>query len=280
MNGNQLVDLVARLRIALIAIALTFPLIANAALGSSRAAHPVKTVQSSHPPYVANVADGHLLSIALPPMRLRLDMNAANSIRSETGDFKPARYSFPEARVPQSVLSSLTDIYRYDRRRDVPIVSSGGDWVIAEYFRAGSHVPVVRFQLLGKQVQRQEVLDRTGKAVEIVTVGWTSSTAKDDEDTTEPSTVDTHPAWIRVFKVSPAGQKTLVALAWRKTRFLVAPDRYATPEDTELVFGLPDGKSKWRTKAEFLKACNIDLDAKSLGGPSASTPPHSRSTKR
>ncbi|WP_157694745.1 hypothetical protein [Caballeronia fortuita] len=72
-------------------------------------------------------------------------MSVANSIKSETGEFKPARYSFPAARVPQTLLTHLTGIYGYERRRDVPIVSTGGDWVIAEYFRAGSHVPVSRF---------------------------------------------------------------------------------------------------------------------------------------
>jgi hypothetical protein len=71
-----------------------------------------------------------------------------------------------------------------------------------------------------------------------------------------------------VFKVAPSGKKTLVALASRKTRFSVAPETYDAPRDDELVFDLPNGQSKWRTKAEFFKACRIDLDARSLAGTS------------
>ncbi|MFM0050948.1 hypothetical protein [Caballeronia grimmiae] len=257
-----------RFKTLLSAIAMLLPALTANASASSRDTIPVKTVESSHPPYVAKIAGGRLISIALQPRQLPLDMSAANSIKSETGDFKPARYSFPDAAVPQSVLSHMPAIYRYDRRRDVPIVSSGGDWVIAEYFRAGSHVPVSRFQLLGKQVQRQELLDGSGKAVEVIVVGWAPRTANDDEQATDPSALGDHPAWIRVFKVTPSGKKTLVALASRNTRFSVAPDTYDAPRDDELVFGLPNGQSKWRTKAEFFEACRIDLDARSLAGAS------------
>ncbi|MDR5736532.1 MULTISPECIES: hypothetical protein [unclassified Caballeronia] len=233
---------------------------------SSREARPARIVESSHPPYVAKIAGGQLMAITLEPRQLPLDMNAANSIRSETADFKPARYSFPDASVPQSVLSRMSNIYRYDRCRDVPIVSSGGDWVIAEYFRAGSHVPLSRFQLLGKQVQRQELLDASGKAVNVIVVDWAPASARDDEESTDPSALGEHPAWIRVFKVSPSGKKTLIALASRKMRFTTAPDTYDAPKDDDLVFGSPNGQSKWRTKAEFLSANRIELDARSLRG--------------
>lgn len=225
-------------------------------------------VQSSHPPYVASVANGRLVSITLPPQQLKLDMNAANSIASETGDFKPARYAFPDARVPQSLLSHLTGIYAYDRRRDVPIVSSGGDWVVAEYFRAGSHIPVSRFQLLGKQVRRQEQLDRDGRTVRIVEVGWARASATGESDGAELSALDEHPAWLRVFKVLPGGKRQLVALAWRKTRFTTAPDTYDEPKDGELAYGLPNGVVKWHSMREFARAENIDLDASSLAGSS------------
>lgn len=225
-----------------------------------------RTVQSVHPPYVAIVANGRLISISLPPQQLKLDMNAANSIASETGDFKPARYAFPDAQVPQSLLSHLTGIYGYDRRRDVPIVSSGGDWVIAEYFRAGSHIPVSRFQLLGKQVQRQEQLDQAGKTVKIIEVGWARASSMGDSDGSELSALDEHPAWIRVFKVLPGKKRQLIALAWRKTRFTSAPDTYDEPKDGELAYGLPNGVAKWHTMPEFARAENIDLDARSLAG--------------
>jgi hypothetical protein len=250
--------------------ALASFLISSCVFASSQAELPIKTVESSRPPYVAKIAGGALISIALPPKLLPLDMNAENSIASETGDFKPARYYFPDTVVPQQVVHNLARIYRYNRRRDVPIVSSGGDWVIAEYFMAGSHIPVSRFRLLGRQVQRQEQLDRVGRTIKIIAVGWARQSTQDGDEDTNMSELGAHPAWIRVFKVSSAGTKTLVALAWRRNRFAEAPATYDEPDDNELVFGLPDGTVKWRTKAEFLKAQNIDLNAKRLWGSSVS----------
>ncbi|KIG04007.1 hypothetical protein [Caballeronia concitans] len=253
------------------AFAVALSSIAACAFAASGTARIVETIESTHPPYFAKVSDGQVVSVALQPQALPRDMNPSNSIRSETGDFKPARYAFPGARVPKSVLTRLTDIYRYDRRRDVPIVSSGGDWVIAEYFRAGSHVPLARFQLLGKEVQRQERLDRTGKAVEVIVVGWAPAASTEDDDKTDPGTLGEHPAWIRVFKLSTAGKRTLVALAWRKKAFIAAPDRYDAPDERDLVFGLPSGVAKWPTEEAFLKAEHIDLNAASLTGHAAST---------
>ncbi|WP_250450479.1 hypothetical protein [Caballeronia sp. ATUFL_M2_KS44] len=254
----------------LISIVYALSSIVVSASAFSGTTRNVETIQSAHPSYFAKVSNGQLVSIALQPQALPLDMNPSNSIRSETGDFKPARYAFPGARVPKSVLTRLTDLYRYDRRRDVPIVSSGGDWVIAEYFRAGSHVPSARFQLLGKQVQRQERLDRTGKAVEVIVVGWARAVSTEDDDTTDATALGDHPAWIRVFKTSRAGKRTLVALAWRKKRFMAAPDKYDAPGDGDLIFGLPNGEAKWPTKEAFFKAEHIDLDATSLAGTAAS----------
>ncbi|GJH07182.1 hypothetical protein CBA19CS11_00110 [Caballeronia novacaledonica] len=233
---------------------------------STSTAQSIRTVQSSHPSYVARVAHGRLISISLQPQELKLDMNVANSIASETGDFKPARYSFPSAQVPQTLLSHLTEIYAYARRRDVPIVSSGGDWVVAEYFLAGSHIPVSRFELLGKRVRRQEQLDRTGRTVRTIIVGWTRASAMHDDESSDVSTLDEHPVWMRVFKVQPGGGKQLVALAWRKTRFSSTPDTYDAPNDNELAYGLPNGVVKWRTMEEFARAEHIDLDARSLDG--------------
>ncbi|SAL72572.1 hypothetical protein AWB71_04535 [Caballeronia peredens] len=227
------------------------------------------TIQSSRPPYVASISGDALTAITIAPQALKLDMNARNSIRSETGDFKPARYSFPDARVPSSVLRRLTDIYRYDRRRDVPIVSSGGDWVVAEYFAANSHSPAVRFRLLGKRVQRQERLDHAGRTTKLVVVGWANMSARDDNndnDYADLSALGPHPAWIRVFDVSRDGKQTLVALAWRKRAFTKSPESDDEPADADLAFGTPGGTLKWRTKAEFLKANGIDLNAESLSG--------------
>ncbi|SEU47209.1 hypothetical protein [Burkholderia cepacia] len=222
-------------------------------------------------PYFAKINGNMVLSVTLPPKLLGLDMNDRNSIKSETGDFKQARYTFPDAKVPRSILHDLTKIYLYDRRRDVPIVSSGRDWVIAEFFRAGSHIPLSRFRLLGRKVERQEQLDETGRTIRIIAIGWARSSTAEDDETTDMSELGQHPVWIRVFKVSPAGKKILVALAWRRKRFATAPEIYDEPDDKLLTFGLPNGTVKWHTKAEFLKAWDIDPNATKLLGRSVST---------
>jgi hypothetical protein len=213
----------------------------------------------------ARVLIGFIEQHTLPPTLLPLDMNAANSIKAEAGGFKPTRYSFPDATVPRSVLHNLTRVYAYDRRRDVPIVSSAGDWVIAECYPAGSHIPCSRFRLLGDQVQRQEEFDRTGRTIKIVAIGWAPRTVPDD-DTVDTSELGEHPAWIRVFSVSPSGRKTLVAIAWRTKRFATASAADGAPDDKDLVFGLPDGEVRWQAKNAFLKANNIDLGARRLTG--------------
>jgi hypothetical protein len=260
-----------RLKTCIVIGALASVLTPPSASASPQAEPFIKTVESSRPPYIAKSAGNTLISIVLSPKLLRLDMNSENAIASETGDFKPARYSFPDALVPQLVLHDLTRIYRYDRRRDVPIVSSGGDWVIAEYFKAGSHIPVSRFRFLGKQVQRQEQLDRAGRTTRIIAIGWASQSTEEDDEVTNVSALGEHPAWIRVFKVSTGGKKTLVALAWRRKGFASEPATYEEPDDKLLMFGQPDGTVKWRTKEEFLKAQDIDLNAKRLSGRSAAT---------
>ncbi len=224
-------------------------------------------VESSRPPYFAQIDGGRLLSLTIGPRQLALDMNPENSIRSETNDFKFARYHFPNSMVPRAVLANLREIYRYDRRRDVPIVSSGGDWVIAEYFRANSHIPIVRFRLLGKRVQRQEQLDSSGKVTRIVLVGWAPhNSIEDDEQSEDASAPGEHAAWIRVLKVSATGKKTLVAIAWKAGGDKVSMSTDDEPKDGDLYFGLPDGTRRWHSMGEFTKSLDVDLHAETLSG--------------
>lgn len=228
-----------------------------------------ESVESSHPPFLARVDGNKLLSLVVEPRQLSLDMNRENSIRSETNDFKPARYYFSDATVPRSVLKNLKEVYRYNRRRDVPIVSSGGNWVIAEYFRANSHIPSVRFRLLGKRVQRQEQLDPAGKVTGIVLVGWAPrSSIEDDVQSGSPSAPGEHAAWIRVLKVSATGKKTLVAVAWKASGGAVPASMNDEPNERDLNFGRPDGTVLWHSMDEFVKSTGIDLNARSLSGKS------------
>lgn len=233
---------------------------------SSETASSVHTIESSHPPYFARVEGDTLISITLPPKELILDMSDENSVSSETGDFKPARYSFPNATVPRSTLTHLTGIYRYERRRDVPIVSSGGDWIIAEYFKANSHIPTSRFRLLGRQVQRQEQLDAKGRLTKVILVGWAPrQSAEDQEQTPDGAALGEHPAWIRVLKVRPDGKQALIALAWR-ARGSTVPASSQEPDENDLIFGLPDGTVRWRSMTAFARSQGVDLRAMSLSG--------------
>lgn len=242
----------------------------GATLGIPTTATPSpEFVESSHPPFFAQAEGDRLLSLTVDPRQLALDMNQDNSIRSETNDYKPARYHFPNTIVRRSVLKNLKDVYRFDRRRDVPIVSSGGDWVIAEYFRANSHVPSARFRLLGERVQRQDQLDSAGKITGIVLVGWAPRNSTDDDEQSESTLAPVeHAAWIRVLKVSATGKKTLAAVAWKAGNSAVPASTDDAPMGRDLVFGRPDGTVRWHSMDEFTKSMGIDLNAKSLSGKS------------
>lgn len=226
----------------------------------------VSTIESSTPVYSAQVDGTRLEKIVVPPQELELDMNAANSIRSEAGAFKPARYSFPNAAVPRTALGHLQSIYHYDRRRDVPIVSSGGDWVIAEHFAADSHIPTSRFRLLGTKVQRQEQLDSSGRTRKIILVGWSPVRSLEDEDVSDLSSLGRNPAWIRVLSVSSDGRKKLIALAWRREGLEALKSTDEEPNERQLQFGLQNGTVRWPSMTAFTRANDIDLSATRLSG--------------
>lgn len=192
-------------------------------------------------------------------------MNPENSVRSETNAYKPARYHFTSATVPRATLSHLKEVYRYDRRRDVPIVSTAGDWVIAEYFKANSHIPTVRFRLLGNNVQRQEQLDASGRTVKIVLIGWSPRNSTEDDVHPDSSMMlGDHPAWIRVLKVSADGHKTIVAIAWKAKRSKGSVITDDEPKYSDLYYGLPDGTRRWQSIDEFANSQRIDLHAEGL----------------
>ncbi|HDR9058194.1 TPA: hypothetical protein QDB02_006005 [Burkholderia vietnamiensis] len=237
-------------------------------LSISQAAFPAeKVVESTHPMYYGKVDGDRLISLTIPPRELILDMNPVNSIKSEANDFKQARYYFPNADTPLSVVKNLERIYRFDRRRDVPIVSSSLDWVIAEYFKANSHVPICRFRLLGKSVERQEQLDFSGKVVKIILIGWAPRNSTEDEERVpDLSVLGEHPAWIRVLRVTPDGRKTLVAEAWKATDVPFDAPTDSEPKASDLYFGLPNGARRWRSIADFTKYNEIDLHAACLSG--------------
>ena len=253
----------AVLLLAGLIVSLSFP---SDGLALPSPAPQAKAFESSSPPFYASYENNTVLSITLAPRLLTLDMNEANSIASETGSFKPARYSFPNAAVPTSVFHDLKRIYSYDRRRDVPIVSSGGDWIVSEYFEAGRHTPQCRFHLLGKRVERQEQLDSRGNTVRIIAIGWTPDVTNADEVQITKPEAHGHPVWMRVFSISRTGNKSLIAVAW--TREALSPKGLSDmePREEDLVFGSPDGVEKWKTKAAFVRRFAIDLDASALRG--------------
>lgn len=226
------------------------------------------TIESTHPMYFAKVDGEQVISVEMPPRQLALDMNPENSVKSEAGGgYKPARYYFPHTHVPRSVLAHLEKIYTYNRRRDVPIVSSSGDWVIAEYYRANSHIPTSRFRLLGKMVQRQEQLDFAGRVTKIVLIGWAPrNSTEDQEQPSDVSVLGKHPAWIRVLRVSPSGKKTLIAAAWKVEPTLTSASADEAPKDRDLVFGVPNGTLRWRSMVDFARSQGVDLHAESLAG--------------
>jgi hypothetical protein len=137
-------------------------LTAVAALAGSLPIHNAKAaphttlLEGTRPAYLARIRDdGSVASVTMQPATLPLDMNSGNSIKGETGDFKPVTYRFGARVLNRRSLSHIARVYSVQRARIVPIVSSGGDWVIAASFGAGSHTPTFRYEMLGAAVQSQ-----------------------------------------------------------------------------------------------------------------------------
>jgi hypothetical protein len=89
-------------------------------------------IEGRRPAYSARIRDdGSVKSISMSPTVLRLDMNSGNSIKAEAADFKPVTYWFRKKALKRQALAQIGSVYAVPRIRTVPIVSSGGGWVVA-----------------------------------------------------------------------------------------------------------------------------------------------------
>jgi hypothetical protein len=245
----------------LIAMTITTALTCLPSTHVAEAASPTTLYESTRPAYVARIRDdGSIASITMRPIALPLDMNAANSIKGETGDYKPVTYRFGAGVLSRRSLSRIDKVYSVERIRAVPIVSSGGDWVVAEFFGAGSHTPRFRYEMLGSAVKRQYVLDRQGRVIRIADVGWQTDNA---DPARSGLVVGTHPSWIRVFDVNKKGRPKLVAAAWTNdVRERTSDD--ASPMLRDLRFGDANGKPIWPDQPRFEAALGLDFSAKAV----------------
>jgi hypothetical protein len=240
-----------------IASALACSLCAHDAQAASR----TTPYESTRPAYVAHVRDdGSVASVTMQPAALALDMNTDNSIKGETGDFKPVTYRFGVGVLNRRSLSRIDKAYSVERIRVVPIVSSGGDWVVAEYFGAGSHTPKFRYEMLGTTVRSQYVLDRRGRTMRIADIGWRTDTA---DPARSGLVAGTHATWIRVFDVKKNGRPRLVAAAWTNDVRERGSDD-APPVLQELKFGDANGKPIWADQQRFEAALGLDLTARAV----------------
>jgi hypothetical protein len=233
--------------------------------GAAPAEHTTE-LEGRHSSFFALVRDdGSVKSVSLQPALLPLDIDSGNAIKGETGDFKPATYWFRKETLRAQQLNPITRIYAVARVRTVPIVSSGGDWVVAEYFAAGSHVPACRYTLLGESVLSQYVLDRHGKVVRIADVGWRTDTDVPERAALRVTPIGQHPTWIRVFDVNADGALRLMGTAWT----LHAPHAGSDappPRPEDLRFGNAEGRERWTTMRQFETALGLDLSAKRIAG--------------
>jgi hypothetical protein len=236
------------------------------ALRAEPASHTI-TIESSRPAYWARVRDdGFVTSVTMQPNALPLDMNSSNSIEGETGDFKPVTYRFGKGILNRRALSPIDRIYTVARIRAVPIVSSGGDWVIAESFEADSHVPRCRYEMLGQTVRTQYVLDKHGRVVRVADIGWRTDVADPRRSGDIRSNPGKHATWIRVFDVNGKGGLNLIGTAW----VVDARERGlddSPPARAELRFSDANGKRVWADQRRFEAALGLDLAARAIAMP-------------
>jgi hypothetical protein len=218
-------------------------------------------LESTRPAYLARIRDdGSVASVSMHPATLPLDMNTDNSIKGETGDFKPVTYRFGAGVLNRRSLSSISQLYSVQRVRFVPIVSSGGDWVIAESFGAGSHKPTFRYEMLGTAVRSQYILDGQGNVTRIADIGWQTDTA---DPARAGIVVGAHATWIRVFDVNKKGRLKLVAAAWTNATGKRGADD-PPPAQRELGFGDANGRPIWADQQRFEKALGLDFTARAV----------------
>jgi hypothetical protein len=251
MNGNK----------CRVAIIITTALACSLSTQAAEARPHTTLYESTRPAYVARIRDdGSVASITMQPSALPLDMNPDNSIKGETGDFKPVTYRFGAGVLNRRSLSRIDKVYSVERIRVVPIVSSGGDWVVAEFLAAGSRTPRFRYEMLGTTIKSQYVLDRQGRVIRIADIGWRTDTA----DPVRSGLVSgTHPTWIRVFDVNKKGQPKLVAAAWTNDVRERGSDD-ASPALHDLKFGDANGKPMWADQQRFEAALGLDFTAKAV----------------
>lgn len=224
----------------------------------------LSSIEGQQPTYWGSVRDdGFVASVTMRPTALPFDMNRGNSIKGETGEFKPVTYLFGERLLKRKALSSIEKIYSVARIRRVPIVSSGGDWVIAEFFGAGSHIPKYRYEMLGKTVQTQYVLDLRGRVIRLADIGWRTDVANPLRSGDIRVDASKHATWIRVFDVRGNGDLHLVATAWVVDTGMREPDD-APPACDQLRFGNANGKSIWADQRRFESALGLDFTARAI----------------
>lgn len=219
-------------------------------------------LEGHRPAYSARIRDdGSVKSISMSPTVLRLDMNRGNSIKAEAADFKPVTYWFRKAVLKREALAQISGVYAVPRIRTVPIVSSGGDWVIAEFFGGRSHIPKCRYEMSRKTVLTQYVLDGRGRVVRIADIGWQTDSSDPERTDARVMRVGKHRTWIRVYDVDGQGVSRLVAAAWAKRSQEYKADD-PPPAENELAFGNPRGTQLWTDRPRFEAALGLDLAAK------------------
>lgn len=194
-----------------------------------------------------------------------LDNNGSNMVVDSSGRWRGATYTFPRPPVAIDVLQNPDLLYKYARRRQTYI--DGTLLKLFELFPPKEHISRHRYYLLDGYVQRHEQLDSNGKVVRLITVdGWREPrpspkpAVNDDLLQTRHLALLLHQVYHRVYDIDANGIPTLKALSWdRKIRTI--PYKYKPKEYADLVYGTPDGKVRWKNKAEFEKTFNTSARA-------------------
>ncbi|WP_139232816.1 hypothetical protein [Duganella sp. CF458] len=193
----------------------------------------------------------------------RLDNNAANMVVDEFGHWNGSNYYFPKPPVPMTVLEKPEEIYKLERRR----VSRVDNQIrLVELFKPNEHVSRHRFYTLDGNVLRHEQLNQKGKITRIITINdWRQPRpgSKPDFDDRLLSTSTPRVAGLkiyhRVYDIMANGRASLVAVSWDASNRL--PFQDAPVSVSNLAYGTPDGKIRWRSAEDFNRAFDTSDNA-------------------
>lgn len=183
------------------------------------------------------------------------DNNSGNTVLDSFGKDTGMNYEFTRPPVPVEVLQSADLIYRYERRRYTRLADGVR---MNELFPPNSHLSRHRYYMMDGLMVRHEQLNADGTAKRVITLQnyvqpYPGPRPLIDDKKLSRKGRLLYKVFHRVYDIDRNGNPKLVAMSWSE-RKRYEQDGNMPVEFSHLVYGTPDGKERWKSKAAFEKA--------------------------